>query len=263
MFLSTDNLTKNKVAFTPHRTFFSDKDRKIRFADIEAFYVDSSEHYFNSSYEGHEYILNLKLKGEEDLYKLEASTPRKDSYKLIQAIHDAIQAHMEKRIFKAHDNGREVSFPTQNDKYRITIGPDQVAVTRLGRKETTFKVEEIYKLRDRHCFEFRGEKNKAVIPIAYISNAWLCFNLAGKQVPRLLEPESKIKKTLGKWFYGLVALAGLNGWFKLIDAGEVFNGICTLAGILLGASLIIAPVLMLVDKLNARRKQKEAREFHS
>ena len=262
MFRTTDTITKKGIVYKPGQRFFKDKERKIAFHQIEEFYVDSTSHHCNMVFEGHEYIIQLKLKGEEEPYTMEAISNVTEAYKTLDALHDGIEEYMNNKLTQAFMDGEEVLFPTIDKDYLIRVGPGGIHAEKLGRKPWKFKVQSIYKTRDKAGFKFVGADRKTTLYIAGISNAWLLIELAWKKKMSVWEePRSKVKERFILGGLILVAVLGLNGWFDFVYWNEAFETVCIFSGMFLGLMIFMIPVTFITDKLNARTRRKQAEKL--
>lgn len=258
MFLNTDNIRKKGIKFENGTSFFSDKNGEIRFSEIESFHVSSVNHFTNSVYQGHEYILKLGLKDGHGYYVLEACSNRTGSYETICRIHDALSLHMKERLEKAYDSGREIRFPTYGNKHFLSIHKDKISVHPGNPKKPSFEVTEIIRRNDGNVLELSGGGFRVKVLPEEISNEHVFRSIAGKIIPFQLKRPSHACLFLKRCGYFVLLVSGLNGWFKFFPVVFWVDAICTYAGILLAVCLFTTPFFFLAQKWNDRRMLKDA-----
>jgi len=257
MFLHSDNLRKKKVSYTEGKAFFRDKNGAIPFEEVEAFFVSSVNHYTNSVYEGHEYILTLALKGAESYYVLEASTPCKASYALLCRLHGALQAHVSRRITEARGAGHDVVFPTYGKKWRLILKKDRLIVDRLKGRKDSFDVRKIVQSYDGQRFKLIGDTHNVSLFHEHLANSHAFFPLVRGLIPFERTPKSQVSTWLARCGVALVLAGALNHWLRIYQGGFAEECISAFSVIIFGVWVFTAPVFYLVGRRNEKKMLKD------
>ncbi|WP_300675199.1 hypothetical protein [Desulfoluna sp.] len=257
MFLNSDNLRKKKVTYQAGKDFFRDKNGMIPFDEIDAFFVSSVNHYTNSVYEGHEYTLTLGLKGTGSYYVLEASTPRKASYEVLCTLHDALKAHMSRRLQGAREAGVAVVFPTYQKKYHIVLENNRLRVSYLTGNGCSFEVQKIIQSHDGLWLDLVGDGRKVTVFHESLSNSHVFTTMAREMMPFELKPKSAVSLWVHRFGVALVLLGSLNKWLRLYEGGLFEACVSTFSAIILGVWLMTAPFFWLVGRLNEKKMRKD------
>ena len=220
-----DFFKQDKFTYTPQDDFFTYNDENISFEDINAIYSRNIEHSLNSVYEKRELIVTLQLQNTQEL-QLQTDTNELEKYKMLSELQEAILSYRYKKLHL---------------KY----------------------------LQEGFMLELKGESEEEITNSWFVSDFDLFSKLATESVEFITPFESMVKKRVfeAKLYRYLMLIFipfGLNGIGELFFKTSLFRHtepIATLsliAGMLLAIGLLTMPMYIIVDKLNARKKELQS-----
>jgi len=257
---------KNKFLFHQKDTFFILNNEKINFSDIDAIYSKDIEHSLNRVYEKRELIVSLQLKNLIEV-ELQADTKELEKYKILSELQEAIVIYRNKKLeIEFFQNGK-ILFHTKQDEYILLLENKKLFVQYNRTKRVNsidFEVETMRQ--DGVELELKGEGEKELTNTWFISDHALFIKLASEFVAFVTPFESMQKRAileakLYKYFMVFFIPFGINGIGELFFQISLFRHtepIATLSlisGMLLAIALITMPMYIVVDKLNARKKE--------
>ena len=264
-----DFFKKERFTYTPQDDFFTYNDDKIHFEDINAIYSKDIEHSLNSVYEKRELIVTLQLQNAQEL-QLQADTNELEKYKMLSELQEAVLSYRYKKLhFKYLQEGK-LLFPTKQDEYSLLFKDKKLYVKYNRSKRVNsvdFEVKSIKQ--DGFMLELKGEGENEITNSWFICDFDLFSKLATESVEFITPFESMIKRRvfelkLYRYFMLIFIPFGLNGIGELFFKTSLFkhtqpiSTLSLIAGMLLTIGLITMPMYIVVDKLNARKKELQS-----
>jgi len=264
-----DFFKKDKFTYTPQDDFFTFNDENISFEDINAIYSKDIEHSLNSVYEKRELIVSLQLKNAQEL-QLQADTNELEKYKMLSELQEAVLSYRYKKLHLKYLQEGKLLFPTKQDEYSLLFENKKLYVKYNRAKRVNsvdFEVKSIKQ--EGFMLELKGESEEEITNSWFVSDFDLFSKLATESVEFITPFESMIKRRLfeAKLYRYLMLIFipfGLNGIGELFFKTSLFKHtqpIATLsliAGMLLAIGLLTMPMYIVVDKLNARKKELQS-----
>ena len=264
-----DFFKKDKYTYTPQDDFFTYNDEKISFEDINAIYSRDIEHSLNSVYEKRELIVTLQLQNTQEL-QLQADTNELEKYKMLSELQEVVLSYRYKKLHLKYLQEGELLFPTKQDEYSLLFEEKKLYVKYNRAKRVNsvdFEVKSIKQ--DRFVLELKGESEEEITNTWFVSDFDLFSKLAAESVEFITPFKSMVKRRvfelkLYRYFMLIFIPFGVNGIGELFFKTSLFRHtepIATLsliAGMLLAIGLMTMPIYILVDKLNARKKELQS-----
>jgi hypothetical protein len=261
-----DFFKKDKFTYTPQDDFFTFNDEKIDFEDINAIYSRDIEHSLNSVYEKRELVVTLQLQNVQEL-QLQADTNELEQYKILSELQEAVIAYRYKKLHLKYLQEGKLLFLTKQDEYSLLFEDKKLFVKYNKAKRVNsvdFEVKSIKQ--EGFMLKLKGEGEEEITNSWFISDFDLFSKLATESVEFITPFEFMIKRRLFeakfyRYFMLIFIPFGLNGIGELFFKTSLFchtQPIATLsliAGMLLAIGLLTMPMYIVVDKLNARKKE--------
>jgi len=264
-----DFFKKDKYTYTSQDDFFTYNDENISFEDINAIYSRDIEHSLNSVYEKRELIVTLQLQNTQEL-QLQADTNELEKYKILSELQEAVIGYRYKKLNLKYLQEGQLLFPTKQDEYSLLFEDKKLYVKYNRAKRVNsvdFEVKSIKQ--EGFMLELKGESEEEITNSWFISDFDLFSKLATESVEFITPFESMVKRRVfeAKLYRYLMLIFipfGLNGIGELFFKTSLFRHtepIATLsliAGMLLAIGLLTMPMYIVVDKLNARKKELQS-----
>jgi len=260
---------KNNFHYECGNEFFTFNNEKVEFSNINAIYLKGTFYTTNSVYEKTDTVLTLRF---QDIHEIELKADTRDleEYKKLVELREAISANRYKKLHNEYLKNKTLVFSFKNDEYTLIFENKKLFVkyNKVKRPNSTdFEVKTIEQ--DGYIIKLKCDGEEEISSLWFISDEELFVRLAQEVVKYLTPFEVMQKKLLFKmkmykYFTILFIPFGLNGfsqlWFQtsFFHHTEPIRTLSDIAGMLLSLWIIIAPVKMLIVKLNERKLQRES-----
>jgi hypothetical protein len=254
MFLNIDSFTDKKVLFNREDDFFTVDGERMPFSSISAFYCSSTDYFTNHVYEGNSLRITLEFGEGMRLETYEVDSNHREHYRLLHLIADAIAVFRREKLMAGLRNDGEIFFAIYGHgkslhlkDTELYLGEERVGALAIdtGGKQSQF--------------EFELSKRQFCVNSYRISDSALFLELVARLLPVTRKAPSRLERLLGRAFVGAVLILGVNGWVAgVFDAGllrsfPLFEGLSTVAGIVLALWVVLRPFFWLVRRFNAGR----------
>ena len=263
-----DFLKKDSFTYKSEDTFFLLNDEKVEFQTINAIYSKDIEHSTNNVYQRRELIVTLQLDDTKEL-QLQADTDDLEKYKSLSYLQEAIIAYRYKKLHLKYLQEDRVSFSLKQDEFSLVF-EDKKLFVKYNKVKRPRSIDFAVKTmkQDGFVLEFKGKGEEEVTNTWFISDLDLFLKLAPESVEYITPFETMHKRMLFnaklyKYFMVFFIPFGLNGLSELffdtslLSHTEPFKSISFIAGLFLWVTIILTPFYIFVDKMNARKQQRE------
>jgi hypothetical protein len=211
----------------------------------------------------------LQLQNAQEL-QLQADTNELEKYKMLSELQEAVLSYRYKKLHLKYLQEGKLLFSTKQDEYSLLFEDKKLFVKYNRAKRVNsvdFEVKSIKQ--EGFMLELKGESEEEITNSWFVSDFDLFSKLATESIEFITPFESMIKRRIfeAKLYRYLMLIFipfGLNGIGELFFKTSFFKHtqpIATLsliAGMLLAIGLLTMPMYIIVDKLNARKKELQS-----
>lgn len=263
-----DFLKKDSFAYKSEDTFFLLNDEKVEFQTITAIYSKDIEHSTNNVYQRRELIVTLQIDDAKEL-QLQTDTDELEKYKNLSYLQEAIITYRYKKLHLKYLQEDRVSFLLKQDEFSLLFEDKKLFVKYNSLKRPRsidFAVKTMKQ--DGFVLKFKGAGEEELTNTWFISDLNLFLKIAPERVEYITPFETMHKRMLFnaklyKYFMIFFIPFGLNGLSELffdtslLSHTEPFKSLSFIAGLFLWVTIILTPFYIFVDKMNARKVQRQ------